>query len=90
MDIPPLLASDTSLQKTQKMQELATDMEALFLTEMLKHTGLGAARDSFGGGVGEEQFSGFLLQQQARHLAEQGGLGLAESIFEALKTYGAK
>ncbi|WP_370541743.1 rod-binding protein [Actibacterium sp. 188UL27-1] len=70
-----------------KLQELAVDMEAVFLTEMLKHTGLGTARDGFGGGIGEEQFSGFLLQEQARALAERGGLGLAESIFDAIKAY---
>ena len=47
--------------------------------------GAGKARDSFGGGIGEEQFGTFLVEEEARAMVRQGGIGLAESIFEALK-----
>jgi Rod binding domain-containing protein len=67
------------------LREAATQLEAEFLTEMLKHTGLGKPRDSMGGGVGEEQFSSFLVREQATAMANQGGIGLSESLFEALK-----
>jgi Rod binding domain-containing protein len=40
---------------------------------------------SFGGGAGEEAFSSLLTEEYARLLAERGGIGLAEQVFEALK-----
>nr|WP_256365451.1 rod-binding protein [Jannaschia sp. CCS1] len=53
---------------------------------MLKHAGFGEPRDddSFGGGIGEEQFSSMLRDQHASAISERGGLGLAESIFQSL------
>lgn len=62
----------------------AQDLEAAFLAEMLRHAGAGTARSSFGGGAGEEQFSSFLRTEQARAMAQSGGIGLAQSLFEAL------
>lgn len=59
--------------------------EAAFLGEMLKYTGLNAEPDGFGGGAGEEAFSSLLTDQYARLLAERGGIGLAEQVFEILK-----
>lgn len=53
--------------------------EQMFLAEMLSHTGLGQT-SAFGGGIGEEQFRSFLVQEQARMLAESGGIGLAAVI----------
>lgn len=64
---------------------VAKKLEANFLTEMLKAAGLGKPRDSFGGGVGEDQFGSFLRQAQADILVESGGIGLAQNLFEALK-----
>jgi len=68
-----------------KLWKAAQDLEATFLAEMLKSAGFGAARDSFGGGSGEDQFSSFLRQAQAEEMVKAGGIGLAESLFEALK-----
>lgn len=65
--------------------QAAQDLEASFLTEMLKAAGFGKPRDAYGGGVGEEQFGSFLRQEQAKEMVQQGGIGLAESLFEALK-----
>ncbi len=67
------------------LREAARKLESTFLEEMLSAAGAGRPREGFGGGAGEEQFSEFLLQAQADDLARSGGLGLAESIFEALK-----
>lgn len=66
------------------LRDRALQMEAAFLSEMLRHAGAGAARDSFGGGIGEDQFASFLREEQARAIAAAGGIGLAESIFRAL------
>ncbi|WP_170431277.1 rod-binding protein [Ruegeria arenilitoris] len=68
----------------QKMQAAAVELEAAFLAEMLKASGLGEARRSFGGGAGEDQFSSFLVQHQARALAEAGGVGLSEILFQSM------
>jgi Rod binding domain-containing protein len=66
------------------MRETAVELEATFLAEMLKHAGFGEARSAFGGGVGEEQFASFLRQEHAGELARSGGIGLAETIFQAM------
>jgi Rod binding domain-containing protein len=63
---------------------VAQDLEATFIAEMLKHSGLGKTSGPFSGGPGEEQFSSFLTQEHARLFTERGGIGLAESIFRAL------
>jgi Rod binding domain-containing protein len=63
---------------------VAQDLEATFIAEMLKHSGLGATSGPFSGGPGEEQFASFLTQEHARLFTERGGIGLAESIFRAL------
>ncbi|RYG91482.1 chemotaxis protein chel [Loktanella sp. IMCC34160] len=68
-----------------KLRQAARDLEASFLAEMLKSAGVGAAPGDFGGGAGEEHFSSFLREAQAREMAQAGGVGLAESLFEALK-----
>uniref|UniRef100_UPI003D7E25FD rod-binding protein n=1 Tax=Albidovulum sp. TaxID=1872424 RepID=UPI003D7E25FD len=70
---------DAALRRT------AENLEAAFLSEMLKSAGLGQSRTEFGGGVGEEQFASFLRDEQARSMQRSGGIGLAETIFEALK-----
>ncbi|APX22651.1 MAG: flagellar biosynthesis protein FlgJ [Rhodobacteraceae bacterium] len=70
---------------TSPLQKAAIQLEAAFLAELLKSAGVGESRDSFGGGIGEDQFASFLRQQHAGSLAQAGGIGLAESIFNALK-----
>ncbi len=52
---------------------------------MLKSAGFGTSRESFGGGAGEDQFGSFLLQEQAMQIVKAGGIGLTETLFEALK-----
>ena len=69
---------------TEKLQAAAVELEAAFLAEMLKSSGLGESRDAFGGGAGEDQFSSFLVQHQARALAESGGVGLSEILFQSM------
>ena len=69
----------------QALWKVAQKLEASFLAEMLKSAGLGALPDSFGGGEGEEQFGSFLRHAQADLMVRAGGIGLAQSLFEALK-----
>lgn len=67
------------------LMEAAQNLEAAFLAEMLQSAGLGKTSESFGGGAGEDQFGSFLVQEQAKHIVKGGGIGLAQSLFEALK-----
>ena len=67
-----------------KLREVSQEMEANFLAEMLKFSGLGEARENFGGGAGEDAFSSMLTTRYADLLAAQGGIGLGEQIYQSL------
>lgn len=83
---PSASMSPVSRQKSDPdlLRHLAQEMEAGFLSEMLGEAGLGEPSESFGGGIGEEQFGSFLRQEQATAMVRAGGIGLAESLFRAL------
>jgi len=69
-----------------RLRIAAEQLEAGFLAEMLKAAGLDRpAEGGFGGGAGEEHYASFLIDAQAQALVRAGGIGLAESLFEALK-----
>lgn len=78
-------AGTQARQKDTALREAAEGLEATFLAEMLKSAGLGESRESYGGGAGEDQFASFLVQQQAQAMVDAGGIGLAESLYKALK-----
>lgn len=82
-DRPDRLPAQSS--QDARLLEAAQRLEAGFLAEMLKSAGLGAPRGDFGGGAGEEHFSSFMVEAQAREMVEAGGIGLAQSLFEAMK-----
>jgi peptidoglycan hydrolase FlgJ len=87
--VPPALrqpgaAAHPAPQDNQALRRVAEELEASFLTEMLKHAGFGEERRTFGGGVGEAQFASFLRSEHSRALVERGGIGLSQSLFEAL------
>jgi Rod binding domain-containing protein len=74
-----------SERRLAELKDAAIRLEASFLAEVLKSAGMGMPRDAFGGGHGEEQFASLLVQEQAERIARAGGIGLAETIFNALK-----
>lgn len=80
MQIMPIPLQPNGTPK-EALRRLATEIETTFLSEMLKHAGIGKTPMAFGGGSAETQFSSFLRDEQARQIAAVGGLGLAESIF---------
>ncbi len=82
--IPVATSGPPRASHTDALREKARDLEVVFLTEMLGHTGLGKVGDSFGGGIGEEQFSSFLRQEQASLIEKKGGIGLAEALFKSM------
>jgi Rod binding domain-containing protein len=86
--IPP--TTDTGqaarpLAKPDPLRAAAVELEATFLAEMLKSAGFQKADSAFGGGEGEAQFASLLIREQAGAMARAGGIGLAESLYEALK-----
>ncbi len=86
--IAPVSSPAPQLQPEKRdaaLFEAAKDLEASFLAEMLKSAGFGKPRDANGGGIGEDQFGSFLRQEQAKEMVNQGGIGLAQSLYEALK-----
>ena len=89
MKIPQTLPGVSGHQNrhdpTARLREAATGLEARFLAEMLKSAGMEQTRSAFGGGAGEDQFASFLVQEQANRIVQAGGIGLAETIFNALK-----
>ncbi|MEL7211324.1 MAG: rod-binding protein [Pseudomonadota bacterium] len=75
----------TAPDHTTRLRKVADDLEATFLSEMLKSAGVGKSREAFGGGIGEDQFGSFLRDAQAKEMVRAGGIGLSETIFNALK-----
>ncbi len=62
----------------------AAEMEAAFLAQMLGAAGMAPSDGAFGGGMGEEQFSSFLIEAQATAMVRAGGIGLTEALFRAM------
>ena len=82
MNLPSIAsAMPDSPDRAMAMMAKSHELEAAFLAEMLAHSGLGEMKGPFGGGEGEEQFTSFLRQEQARLMVEKGGIGLSELIF---------
>lgn len=72
-----------------KLREAAEAFEAVFLAEMLSHSGMGEMSGEFGGGVGEAAFSSLLTQEWAKRMSASGGIGLADRIYQDLAARGA-
>lgn len=77
------LAAAPAPDREKALHRKAEEMEASFLSEMLSYTGLNETSD-FAGGEGENQFSSFLREEQAKAMVRHGGIGLAETIFNAM------
>ncbi len=76
---------DSADPRNLRLMQAARELEATFLAEMLKSAGLGQSKGDFGGGAGEDHFGSFLHLEQARQMVSAGGIGLAESLFDALR-----
>ena len=68
-----------------KLRAAAEEFEQIFLQTMLSTMMEGTTPEApFNGGAGEQQWQGFLTQEYAGALARNGGIGLADSIYEDL------
>lgn len=77
-------ASKLTPARSAQLMQKAKQLETNFLSEMLSYTGVDSQKGDFTGGVGEDQFSSFLREAQAKAMVEHGGIGLAQHIFNAL------
>lgn len=85
METTPITSIVSTAQKRNPaLWKAAQEMEASFLSEMLKSAGFGKVSSSFGGGAGEEQFASFLVDAQSRQLVRTQGFGIAEAVFESM------
>jgi Rod binding domain-containing protein len=92
MDLPPIGPAQPSASREpappaaeRAARKAAEAFEAAFLAEMLRHSGLNAMPEGFGGGAGEDAFASLLTDEYARLMTRRGGIGIAEQVFELLK-----
>lgn len=68
-----------------RLDAVAKDFEAMFMTEMIKPMFEAIKPDPrFGGGKGEEVFRGFMLQEYGKIIAETGEIGIADAVKQEL------
>ncbi|MCI5047308.1 MAG: rod-binding protein [Aquisalinus sp.] len=69
-----------------ELRAMAQKFEASFIAQMLKHSGLPKALES-AGGQGTDAFSVFYIDQLSSRIADQGGFGIADNIYDQLAKY---
>jgi hypothetical protein len=69
-----------------KIAKSAKDFEAMALGELLKpmFDTVDTSKGTFGGGPGEEAWKPLMVQEFAKQIAAQGGLGLAKPVYDAM------
>jgi Rod binding domain-containing protein len=75
--------ADDAARRTA-MRAAAVEFEAVFLSQMLDHAGVGRSPGAMGGGAGEDGFRGMMLAEQGRQMARAGGVGLADHVYRAM------
>lgn len=80
---PPLPAS-TRPRGRQEAEEVARELEAIFLGELLKSLEATLPSGSLLGPGGSQIRAAMVREELARFLARQGGIGLADLIVESL------
>ena len=69
---------------TEPTMQVARRFEAAFISEMLRHTGVGKMQERFNGGAGEAAFSSFLTQAYAEKVSQNGAFRLADKIYASM------
>lgn len=69
-----------------KLKTACQEFEQLFLTQMLAQMRSSMPKSDFmGGGQQEEMFNGMLDQERAKSWSQDGGVGLANLLFQQMK-----
>lgn len=69
-----------------RLRDAAKRFEQSFIAQMLTHSGLADALVT-GGGEGADAYTTFYIDKLAEKLADNGGFGMAEMIYERLTVY---
>lgn len=65
----------------QTVDQAAKDFEAVFISQMFEQMWAEVPTDgAFGGGSGEKIFRSLMIQEMGKQIANQGGIGLADSV----------
>ena len=83
-NVQPGVVPRSVAERRAVLMDKAKQLEAAFLAQMLSYAGMGASDGPFAGGAGEEQYSSFLRDAQAKAIVDHGGIGLAENLFKSL------
>lgn len=68
-----------------RIDEVAKDFEAVFLTQMLEHMFEGIESDPLtGGGEAENVYRSLMLDQYGRSISRAGGIGVANQVKQEL------
>jgi Rod binding domain-containing protein len=85
--VEPTPASVETDADKAALKAVAKDFEAAFIAQMLTHSGLAESLTS-GEGKMASAFGSFYVEQLAERMADQGGIGMADSIYKQLERYG--
>ena len=78
-------AAGTEAGRLRQMRELAHEMEAVFLSLMMKTMRESVPENAFvGGGFAQQTFQAMGDDETARAMARQGGLGIGWAVFRQL------
>lgn len=77
--------ADLNITANTNGQAAAQDFEAFFLSQMVSYMMAGVETDPvFGGGPGETMFRSMLSQEYGKTLAQNGGVGIADSVMREI------
>lgn len=63
------------------VENSAREFEAVFISQMFEQMWAGVSTDGpMGGGTGEQIFRSLMIQDIGRQMANQGGIGLADTV----------
>ncbi|MEM7616947.1 MAG: rod-binding protein [Pseudomonadota bacterium] len=81
----PINDVNNNSNNIEGFEEVATDFEAQFISQMLNLMfDEIETNELFGGGKAEEMFKSFLIDEYANEFAKQGGIGIAENVINDL------
>lgn len=90
MDIASLSASALAPKAAQpqpslEIKKAAAEFEAMMIAQMLQPMFESLSTDgAFGGGSGEEMFRPMLVEQYAKGIAKNGGIGLSDVVAQEM------
>jgi len=84
-DIQATANAEGSTASNKHIDAVATDFEAVFLSQMMGHMFEGDSTESyFGGGSTGEIYKSYLLNEYGKSMAKAGGIGIATQVKQEL------